>query len=199
MTFEVEARRQLKTSVSGCSTEERLKEEEHTRSKEYTSDVGGVHTGPVLEIALLNIKQILLHLLSGLGLSSHSVTADASVVDQDAQALFPRLNLLDELGDLILACNIKALQWHNLALDVLPICLDDAVQLVTRAASDVHLGAIDSESLGDHQTDTTATSGDQSNTTLQVEETVAVEITMACCRYALSSHCGCLILGERCY
>lgn len=167
-----------------------------TRCEVYSCDVGAVDTGPVFKVALLDIKKVLLHLLSGLGFGGHGVTADAGVVDQDAQAFLSRLDFLDKFRDVILGSDVETLQSHDLAVDVCAVYLDDAVQLVTGAASNVNFGAVHSKRLGDHQADTTASSSDQSNAALQVEETVAIEISMACCCDALRGHCGCLDAWE---
>lgn len=124
-----------------------------TRSKEDSRNIGTVHTGPVLEIARLNIKQVLLHLGCRFCLCGHGAAADASIVDQDAQALLAALELPDQLGDVVLLRYVEATQGNDFALDVLAVSLDDLVQLLLRTARDVDLGAVDSQSLCDHQAD----------------------------------------------
>lgn len=110
-----------------------------TRCEVDGRDVGAVRAGPVLEVDPLRIEQVLLHLRGGLGLGGDGVAADAGVVDQDAQALLAGLDLLDQLGDVLLAGDIESLEWDDLALDVLAVCLHDGVKLLCSAPCDVDL------------------------------------------------------------
>lgn len=99
---------------------------------------------------------------------------------------------------MLLVADVEALESDNLSLNILPVCLDDAVQLLRSAACDVDLGSVDGQSLGDHQANATATTSDEGDATLEVEETVAVEVGMTGCGCALGSHCGCLDARYRC-
>lgn len=183
-----------------------------TRCEVDGGDICAVYTGPVLEVDALGVIEVLLQLCRVIGLCGDGVAADAGVVDQDAQALLARLNLLHQFGDVVLACDVEPAQWDNVALNFLSICLLDLVELLSAATRDVdlcnvsptkghrlrrvgliaHLCAVDGQGLRDHQTNPAATSSDQGDAALQVEQVIAVQLAMAGCGDALGCHCGCL-------
>lgn len=183
-----------------------------TRSEVDGRDVRAVDTGPVLKVDALGVKQVFLQLRRVIGLRGDGVAADASIVDQDAQALLAGLDLLHQLGDVVLARDVESTQRYDVALNVLAVRLLDLVELLSAATCDVDLCnvslclrcpltrfvsatdlcTVDGQGLCDHQTDTAATSSDESDATLEVEQTIAIEIAMAGSCDALCCHSGCL-------
>lgn len=110
-----------------------------TRCEIHGSDVGAVRIDPVVEVDALAVKQVLAELLRRVGLGGDGVATDAGVVDQDAEALLAGLDLLDQLGDVVLAGDVEAAQRDDVALDVLSVRLLHLVELVFAATCDVDL------------------------------------------------------------
>lgn len=110
-----------------------------TRCEVHSCDIGAVGGGPVLEVDALGIEQVLRELRRRVGLGGDGVAADAGIVDQDAQALLAGLDLLHQLGDVVLARDVEAAEWDDLALDVLPVGLHGLLELVSTTTCDVDL------------------------------------------------------------
>ena len=100
---------------------------------------------------------------------------DAGIVDQNAQTLFLGGYFIHESFDLIFLRDIRG-DWDDLARDILTIDLSHAVEFLTRPATDVDFGPVDSESLGCHQADARTASGDQGDLPGNIEELVDLEI-----------------------
>ena len=80
-------------------------------------------------------------------------TRDPSVVYENAKTLLARGYLVVETGNIFLLADV-ALKWDYLAIDIIAVLLlGNGVEFFSCPADDVYFGAVDSESLGDHQTD----------------------------------------------
>lgn len=125
--------------VSVVVKSSRSDERSLTRSEVDGRDVRAVDTGPVLKVDALGVKQVLLQLCRVIGLRGDGIAADAGVVDQDTQALLAGLDLLHQLGDVVLARDVESTQRYDVALDVLAIRLLDFVKFLSAATCDVDL------------------------------------------------------------
>lgn len=110
-----------------------------TRCEVHSRDIGAVRAGPVLEVDALGVEQVLRELRRRVGLGGDGVAADACIVDQDAQALLAGLDLLHQLGDVVLARDVESAEWDDLTLDVLSVGLNDLLELVSTTTRDVDL------------------------------------------------------------
>lgn len=69
-------------------------------------DVGLVDVGPVVELGGFVVEEVLLEILGGGVLALLGVGLDAGVVDEDAEALLARGDLVDEVLDVFLAGDV---------------------------------------------------------------------------------------------
>lgn len=115
-------------------------------------DVRLVDVGPVLELGGLVVEEVLLEVL-GRGVASLlGVRLNAGVVDQDAEALLTRGDLIDKALNIFLASDVGN-KGNDLASNVFAVSLSYTLQLLLGTADNVHLGPIDSEGLGAHEAD----------------------------------------------
>lgn len=138
-------------------------------------DIGLVRIRPVFLGHVLILKQIVLHLLRRLRLCRNRRAAHTGIVDEDAQALFPRGDFLVQTGDLFLLGDVP-LDGDDLALNVLVVDLDYLVELLFGAADDVDFGTVCREGLGGHETDSGTAARDEGDAAFEVEKGVAVEV-----------------------
>jgi len=150
--------------VLGGLLEER---EECHGHEEQLWDVGAVCVGPIVKGGALLIEEILLHLLCCLSLRLLGVSCNSCIVDEYAKTLLLRLNLLDESGNLALGCDVGD-NWNDLSGNVLTVRLDDIFKLLFGTADNIDFSSIDCQSLGSHESNTTAASGDQGDLLMSV-------------------------------
>jgi hypothetical protein len=60
--------------------------------------------------------------------------------------------------------------WDDLASNVLAMCLDNLLKLLLGTTNDINLGTVDSQSLGDHETDTRATTSNEGDLVLDIKD-----------------------------
>ena len=120
-------------------------------------DVYVVDIVPVGVCDLVIVEQVGLHLVCvTVALSGERCGGDTGIVDEDVESLLAGLNLLVESLNTLLVGDICG-DGDDLAGDVLAVLLNNGVKLLLGAAGDVDLGAVDSESLSGHKTQTRAT------------------------------------------
>ncbi len=120
-------------------------EEGHSHEEELR-DVGSVCVDPVIDSRGFVIKHILLHFLSGLCLGLLCIARNACVVDEDTETFLARLDLLDQLGNLVLRCDVGR-DWNNFASNALSVGSDNVLELLLCTSDDIDLGTVNCKSL----------------------------------------------------
>ena len=130
--------------------------------EEALGDIGTIGVGPIFHGRVFVVEEVLGHVFGGLVFGCLGRGADAGIVDQNAEALLLRLNLLDQLLDVLLGSDVGG-DGYNFAGDVLPMCLNNILQLILCSADDVDFGPVDSKGLNTHESYTASTPRDQGN------------------------------------
>jgi hypothetical protein len=115
--------------------------QESSRHEVDLGDIGTVRGFPFLERSILWIEQVLPELLSRLTGGQLVAAGNAGIVDQDAETLLPRLNLLYEFLDLLLLGDVGS-DGDDFARNVFAVSFDDSLELVFGSADDVNLGSV---------------------------------------------------------
>lgn len=108
------------------------------------------------------MKQILLEVLARLTLRLVVAGRDAGIVDQYANTLLLRLDLLHSLVDGVFVRHI-ALQRNDLAFGTLSVGIRRILERLKTTAQDVDFGTVCSQGLCGHETNTGPSTRDDSN------------------------------------